>query len=875
MTGGGTVEIRLLGEVEVRKTTASGDLVAVDPGPLRQRLIIASLALTPGVPVSQETLIDRIWDEQPPSGARAALYTYVSKLRKVLGSRALVRRRGGYVLAVDADRVDVDRFERLVALARQCADSDPGLAREHVRRALESWRGTPLSGLPGPWAEGVRQSLIGTRITAMLLASDLDLVSGRHERLVEELPTCLADYPLVEPLSVRYLRALVACGRRAEALEWYARTRERMIDELGEEPGPELQDLHLRILRRQAVAVASDHQERPADPVDAGPSWIGPRCPVREVIGREAERAELTNRLSEPRLVTVTGVGGCGKSTVALQTAEDLAAAGVVSAVVVAALGEVPTSAQVISALGSHLGAPGRNPQDLERAVASRLGVRPMLLVLDNCEHLLDGLGSVVAGLLAECRELRILVTSRQPLGVSEEVVWPLSPLPVPDVVRPDPANPAIRLFLARARDASPAFTPDTEAMRLVAKICRRLDGIPLALELAAARLRTLSVRQIHERLQRNFDLLDAETARSDPRHRTLYAVIDWSYGLLPEPARRLLAYLSVFAGRFDLDAAEAVCGDAAVPRADVTGLLAMLVDRSLVQVEEVGQDSSRFRLLLPIREFANAMLAKVENGSEDAADRHLDYWLAQVRVLDRLPTYHQRVAFASALPRDDVRKALEHGYRSGRAADAATWTAYGFELWLVDDAAVVDGETWLARAGEVAERCDPEVRALLAFHAALLLGLREDFTGLRSRIRALVGDLAKYRVREFREALASLLSSRRYLLDPSALADIPEFVRLANDPPGDMTGTVANAASVVLTTWGRWDEAEELGTRNRAFNRRSGRPDSVIRIGNDVEIALGHGDVGRARELVDQLLGRLGDVPNPLEHAPARRAIA
>jgi predicted ATPase/DNA-binding SARP family transcriptional activator len=576
------VQFAILGPVEARRP--DGTLVALGGPQLRG--LLALLALDAGRVVGAARLIDGLHGEHPPEGAAEALQSQVSRLRRRLrdggAPDGLVEfTPAGYRLAVDPQDVDVHRFERLAAQAR--ATLDPARKLALFDEALALWRGPALDGLAAP---PVAARLAELRLAATEDRAEAGLALGRHDRLVPELRELTAEHPLRERLAAQLVRALHGSGRAAEALDVFAGIRERLADELGADPSPALADAHLAVLRAAAPA--------PARRVPV---------PLTGFVGR-AELDRLTDALRDARLVTLTGPGGAGKTRLAIEAAAR--ETGEVCFVELATTTDVPRT--VLAALGLReqgVLAPGAPPDPADR-LATGLADRPLLLVLDNCEHVVAGAARLVHRLLRECAGLRVLATSREALGLTGEKLLPVGALP---------AGAAARLFTDRAAAVAPAGAPDPGA---VTRICAALDGLPLAIELAAARLRSLSADDVAARLGDRFELLSRGERTAEPRHRTLRGVVEWSWDLLDREEQRLAARFAVFTGGARLDAVERVC---AVSDADA--VLTGLVEKSLVEF-----DGGRYRMLETIRAFC------AEQGDDRRAE-HAKHFLDLARAAD------------------------------------------------------------------------------------------------------------------------------------------------------------------------------------------------------------------------------------------------
>ncbi|WP_053204394.1 BTAD domain-containing putative transcriptional regulator [Jiangella muralis] len=605
------MQVATLGSFELR--TDDGRVAEVAGARLRGLLI--ALALEAGHVVPKATLLDWIWAADPPADATNALHRLVSRLRKVLPDGAIEGHPDGYRLRADPDAVDAVRFERLVGRARAAEDV---LRVQLLREALGLWRGAALQdvGLHDSAAlDAAATRLEGLRLSAMEELFDAEIGLGHGAGLVPELTDVVAAHPLRERLAGALMRALVAAGRNSEALLVFERTREALADALGVDPAPELSALHVAVLRGEVGRRDDDRK-------------TNLRAELTSYIGKDADIAAVRALVAEHRLTTLIGPGGSGKTRLATETGrlllDDLPDG--VWLVELAAIGPDGDVAQAtLAALrlrDSLLGdAPDAEPAD--RVVAA-LRERAMLLVLDNCEHVIESAATFAHRVLGECRRVRILATSREPLGITGEMLWPVAPLVVPaDGAEAGAieASPAVRLLLERARAVRTGLVADAPTLATLARVCRALDGMPLAIELAAARLRTMSLDQLAHRLDDRFRLLTGGSRTALPRHRTLRAMVDWSWELLTEPERAVLRRLSVFAGGAGLDAAERVCADGDVAAGQVLDLLTALTEKSLVVAE-----GERYRLLGTIKEYAEQRLAEAgETGRTRRA--HLDHF--------------------------------------------------------------------------------------------------------------------------------------------------------------------------------------------------------------------------------------------------------
>ncbi|MFK4545719.1 putative ATPase/DNA-binding SARP family transcriptional activator [Streptomyces tendae] len=577
----------ILGPLDIR----TDDGTPVDTGGPRPRALLTLLLLDAGRTVPAARLIDGLYGSEPPAGAANALQSQISRLRGRLAPHTAVEAGGaGYRVVTPPESVDVHIFERLCGEGRAAlAAGDHARAAAGLREALALWRGPALPDLPEVPAEADR--LTELRLTAVQDRIEADLALGAGPELVPELRALSSAHPLSERLYGQLMRALHASGRPAEALTVYEEARRTLAEQLGADPSPELSALHGELLRGPSTAAAPRRSRPPAQLT---------RC-----IGRDAELDRISALFGDARLVTLTGPGGTGKTRLAIEAAsrcETRVSPADVCFVELAPLtdgGQIPYA--VLTALGVREGFRTTGVDATERLLTA-LEDREALLVLDNCEHLVDAAAALAALLLGTCRGVRILATSRESLGITGEALVPVPPLS---------PHPSVELFLERARAVRPGF----DGHARVPEICAALDGLPLAIELAAARLRTLGPDELADRLDDRFRLLSRGDRSKAPRHRTLRAVVEWSWELLDEEERELARRLTVFTGGATLEAVEAVCG---VPHPE--DLLASLVEKSLLEHLPQG----RYRMLETLRAFA----AEGLTGRPALRDAHAAYFL-------------------------------------------------------------------------------------------------------------------------------------------------------------------------------------------------------------------------------------------------------
>ncbi|MCX5333837.1 MULTISPECIES: BTAD domain-containing putative transcriptional regulator [unclassified Streptomyces] len=653
--------VDLLGSVRVHGGDGS-----VDIGGARLRMLLARLALEAGRPVSVDSLVDGLWGEQPPADAANALQALVSRLRKALrGTGTVDAVAGGYRLSVQEEDVDTYRFEDLAGRGRHALAA--GRTEEAARTltaALGLWRGEALADvLEAPFAGAAATRLDELRAAAVEDRFDAELRAGRYADVLADLEAAGARQPLSERLAGLRMRALSAAGRQSDALAVYEDLRGRLGDELGVDPSAEVREIHLALLRGEL--------ERPA----ARPTNAPSRLPARltSFVGRDGELDRLADLMGSARLVTLVGPGGAGKTRLSLEAAtRDTAhARDRVRFVPLAGVSRLDQLADVVlGALSStdgrlYEGGGAQQASAVERT-AELLGSGDTLLLIDNCEHVVEAVAELADQLLVRLPELRILATSREPLAINGESLFHLGPLDVP-TGSPEPAEAmaaaAVRLFVDRAAGVRQEFALDESNLDAVLEICRRLDGMPLALELAAAKLRSMGVDQIARRLDDRFRLLSSGSRTALPRQRTLLAMVEWSWDLLDEPERILARRLSAFPGGATLAALETVCSDPQLPADDVLYVLGALIEKSLVQEVRDADGEPRYRMLDTVRAYAARRLA--ESG-DDLTARFTAYHLAlaqrhepllrtgaQLRATAVFDSEHDNLTHALRLVRD------------------------------------------------------------------------------------------------------------------------------------------------------------------------------------------------------------------------------
>ncbi|WP_405479382.1 BTAD domain-containing putative transcriptional regulator [Streptomyces sp. NBC_00009] len=679
------MRVALLGSVQA---CAAEGAAPVDIGGARLRMLLARLAVEAGRPVSVDALVDGLWGERPPADAANALQALVSRLRKALrGAGTVDSVPGGYRLAVEAGDVDAYRFEQLAGRGRrELAAGRAEEAASVLGTALALWRGAALADvLEAPFARGFASRMDEVRAAATEDRFDAELRLGRHADVLADLEVAGGERPLSERLAGLRMRALAAAGRQSDALAVYEETRGRLGEELGVDPSAELREIHLALLRGEL--------EPPVARPEAAPSRIP--APLTSFVGRDGELEGLAAQLTGSRLVTLVGPGGAGKTRLAVEavTRQEAYRRGRAWFVPLAGVGTPDQLGDaVLGALGSwdlHVSDVVSDVRQAQKStpagrVAELIGAGEALLVLDNCEHLVEAAAEFAYALLEELPQLRILATSREALAVTGEALCHLGPLDVP-AGTPDPAEAAgaaaVRLFVDRATGIRPGFTLDGSTVDAVVEICRRLDGMPLALELAAAKLRSMGVDQIARRLDDRFRLLTSGSRAALPRQRTLLALVEWSWDLLEEPERVLARRLSVFPGGATLAALEAVCADEVLPVDDVLYVVGSLVEKSLVEAS--GDDEPRYRMLETVRAYAATRLDEGGDGC-GVRERFGDCFLALAE--EHEPALRTREQLRSIAvfdaEHDNLTAALRVAVERGDAATAARFVGALFWYW-------------------------------------------------------------------------------------------------------------------------------------------------------------------------------------------------
>ena len=848
----GTLRFGILGPIEV---AVDGQPVAVAGAKLRT--LLAVLLLAEGTSVSVQQLFHELWDEAPPPTATAALQVYVSGLRKFLGDRVRLA-GGGYRLETRDGEVDAARFDAMIADARLQLTVRPIDALAGLTAALRLWRGEPMSDAhDAPAVRASRTRLEELRMTAIEDRAKAQLALGRHKEAVTELVGLAAAHPTREPLAAQLMIALYRCGRDSDAAQTYATLETALSDTFGVTPAEETTALAAAIRRH--------------DPTINAPSTLP--IPATRFVGRRAELDRLELLLGTSRMLTLIGAGGSGKTRLALQLVRDVGAAEHPDGVHFIELAGTEDSGSVIARVATAIEVRELPGEPLTDLVVARLRTARALLVLDNCEHLTPAVHGVVTALLGQCSALRILATSRESLGVVGEQLVPVGGLTVPaadesyeTAVRTD----AVRLLAVRGADARVGFQIDGSNLESAIAVCRKLDGLPLAIELAAARLRVLSLVEIERRLDHQLELLSNVSRSAVDRHRTIRATIDWSYELLDADERVLFGRLGAFVNGFTLEAAEHVGAD---PRADpvhsgptAVDTLARLVDRSMVTPEH-STDSTRFRMLEPIREYAYGRLA--ESGELAVVRACHAQWYR--RLIESAPQFggddHALWIQRFGVELDNCRAAMEWAISCVPVSEDALAIATPMWWYWWASGQMREGKQWLLRAldatdaTEMTEVLSRPLRGA-ALRAAAALARN---SGELDEARAL-GERALLAHQELGDPKGLAMAWNNLCMTATGQRDFGaalEYVRQSRrqaDVIGDPRGmaVAANNAGIVLRCTGRLDEAASgFGEALDRFRSVGDVRGEAAALGNLGVVARRLGDVEKAHRMALDSLRR------------------
>jgi predicted ATPase/DNA-binding SARP family transcriptional activator len=846
---GPALDIRLLGPVEVWRDGQPQPI-----GGRRQRTLLALLAIEPGRTAPVDRLVDEVWAGDASDGAPTSLKVYVSRLRSTLGASAdLAFVQSGYRLQVPPDSVDSVRFERLLGSARRLlhrrhAPRPAELARaaELARTALDLWRGPVFGGLA---ESGVLRTqadrLEELRLEATEVRLEAELALGRSSEVVAELEALVAEHPFRERFWRQLMLALYRADRQADALAAYHRARRVLDDELGVEPGSDLRDLEGAILRHQVPDAAT-----------ALPATHDLPAPLTTFIGRHVEIEEIGRLLREMRLVTLTGVGGVGKTRLAIEAGRAALPERTDGAWFVD-LAQVSAADLVASEVAAALGVPEHAAHDAPDRLVEHLRDLDALIILDNCEHVLDPCAALVSRLLARCPGVRILATSRVPLGLDGEAAYTVPPLSTSGV-RDGGRSEAAELLLARARAARPRLAVTADEMTAAEQICADLDGLPLAIELAAARVRALSLADIAGRLESRLRFLVSWRRLASARHRTMREALDWSYDLLAPGEQQLFRELSVFAGGFTLAAVTAVCLDG--DDLNALDLVERLVDASLITAHP-GGDATRYEMLEILREYGTEKLDEANAGAA-LRKRHAAYFVALVEAPANLVERELSLLPLARLDpeRRNLRSALAELEAAGDADAALRICAALWRYWWLRGA-LAEGRSNLDRAIARTAEVQSSIRGRALRGASTLASRQGDAAAAE---RYALEAVALSRAIGDEAGLAQGL-----MAVGNALADQGEYRRAAEqydgaatilrqgEPTRDLAVLLLNQGSLALNL-GDLDMAEAAASESLAHARAASDDAGIsINLTTLAMVALARRDPTRARALLDEALPR------------------
>lgn len=870
------LRIALAGRVEVE---VDGEPVDTRGLGSLGRLALAFLVLERRRPIPRDELADLLWgDDLPPSWETAARVV-ISKVRAVLTraglspTEALVTVGGCYQLSLPTDTtVDLEDAAEAAECAAALVSSSPADARETAALAAEIASLQFFPGVSSSWVDGRQADLADVRVRALELVSASALAEGDWSAAMAAAEQAIELEPFRELTHLRLMSAHVGAGNRAEALRAYERIRVLLVEELGMDPSAALQAAYMDLLGDEPSAAAAPVTIAAVPTVSPLPS------PLTSFVGRSEAIAEVKKLLASTRILSLTGTGGMGKTRLALRVAADEAVPDP-RAVVLVELGPLSDAGLVAQQVLSSFGLGEQDGRTPLETVIDHLRIRSVLLVLDNCEHVLEASADVAGTLLSTCPGLRILATTREPLKVAGELVWRVPTLSVPAPALDDEQAlslaelgefEAVRLFLDRAHAVRPDLELADGDASALASLVRRLDGIPLALELAAGRVGMLSVRELAERLDDRFRLLAGGSRTSPARHQTLQAAVDWTYDTLSPAEALQFARLSVFASSFTLDAAEDVCAGDGIDQGDVLGLLSSLIDKSMVVAEQV-RGATRYRLLETMRRYGIERLAEDPAAEKARRDRHLSWAAALAAKADPALRGPEQGRWLEVLEGvlDDVRAALAWGVEQGSAA-AGTALAVAANLGRFFEVRgyLSEGRRWLEAllgAGEA----DPRVRAKALRSAAILAQRQGDYgpaRALHTESLELAGQIGDDRA--VAAAVHGLGNLAALQGDFAAARDLyQQALNIGRDLGDD------NVVAAALTNLGTvahnqasFDEARAFLEESLVVRRRMGDRHGIAMVtGNLAYLAFQQGDHPVARSLYGESLAlqrELGDRP-------------
>ena len=860
-----TVRVWLLGGFRV---SVGSRTITQDAWRLRKATaLVKLLALAPGHRMHREQVMDLLWPDSVMRAASNSLRGALHAGRRTLapdpkvGSRYLASQGETLVLCPEGQLwVDVEAFEEAAAMARRSQHPSAYRAADQ----LYAGELLPDDRYEG-WTENRREQL--RRLYLELLVEATELYQERREyvQAAETLQRVLSEEPTNEEAHAGLMRLYTLSGRQGEALTQYERLREVLFERLGTEPA-----LTTRTLRDEIAAGRFQPTQRAAPPRDEPPPAGEHNLPAPRTsfVEREREMVQVKRKLAMTGLLTFIGTGGCGKTRLALEVARDLV--GIYKdGVWLVELAPLSGPGLVAQEVANVLGVQEQPGRPLIESLLDTLDDKEMLLILDNCEHMIEATAHLADALLNRCRKLRILATSREPLSIGEEVLWRVPPLSLPDAyggsstVEGLMRYEAVRLFVDRARQRLHDFEVTQHNADTVARMCRKLGGIPLAIELASARLGALAVEQVAQRLEVSLDVLKGNTRSAVPRQQTLRATLDWSHDLLSEEERALFRRLFVFAGGWTLEAAESVCSGGDIEQEIVLDLLGELVDKSLVVIGANMGGVVRYRMLEPIRQYARERLDESREAAQ-VQSSHAGFFLAlaeeaepqlakpqQAEWLDRLESEHDnlRAALTWALGRE-----IDPGPRMAGAL-GRFWHTRGY---------LSEGRTYLEAAARSAA-----VPATVRAKALKGLGWIAEPQGDYERARAAYQEsLELYRGSDYKRGVANALGDLGSLaLDRGdygeATSLLEESLTLHRElgSKEEVVG-VLNGLGIMASANGERERSVSFFSEALALGRGTGNVRmTAVSLGNLGITMLVHGDPDQAAVLLEEGLALFRDI--------------
>jgi predicted ATPase/DNA-binding SARP family transcriptional activator/DNA-binding CsgD family transcriptional regulator len=821
----------------------------------RASTLVKLLALAPYHRLHREQVLDTLWPDADPAAAANNLHNVLHFVRRAIDPSSA----SGIVCHLQNEQVslgplgriwtDVESFESAAAVARRTQQP------ADYRSALGLYAGDLLPGdLYDDWTTVPREGLRSTWLSLLLELAELEEQRGSLVLAIEVLHEAVEREPALEEAHAALMQLFARMGQRQLALRQFDQLRRVLKEELDTEPTAETMRLHEEILAGRLT---------PAQPaVSTGSRRHNFPAPLTSFVGRTDEIAEVRRLLISSRLLTLTGAGGAGKTRLAMEAASQMLAT-YPDGVWLVELAALSSPELVTQAVAAAVDVREQAVEPLEVTLTTSLRQKRLLLVFDNCEHLLANCAKLIHTLLRECPEIQVLATSREALGIQGEVIGPVPPLSLPEIgervaLEDTLTAEAVGLFVDRATFRQPGFRLTAENAQAVARICRQVDGIPLAIELAAARIGMLSPDQIAARAERSLDVLSRKSSTTPARQQTLRATLDWSYNLLEQAERRLFAHLSVFTGGWTLEEAERI-----IEAGDVLESLSQLVDKSLVAAEGSSDGTVRYRMLEPVRQYARGLLK--ESGLEPLVrSRHAQLYLqlgesaaphlrgtGQAIWLDRLQ-----------IEESNLREALAWAFSDG--GDAAVGIRLAGRIWRfwASRSTMAEGQRWLQEAMDHGDRVDPHELVDVVYAGATLAYWQEDYrraAQLLARSRRLYTDLGDDKGIAWCLTMLGTIAFQKG--ERARATELQEQALALRQKIGDRYGIAGNLGELGLIAdeIGDLERSQELQEESLAIYREFDNQLLVgILLGNLAIIARKRSDFPRARSLLTESLSHL-----------------